>query len=173
MYAHFNRGDAPVLVCRGSAGENTINVADEHQAVALPGGAYLEAEERRYLRERWVPPEQSNYHVFLSYRWGNGDFDRRMADALYEALSTVPLHVFLDRQKLHQGESFVTAFMDAMHKSSVIVPLVSWGALMRMTALTEHSPRDNLLVEWALALELVERSGKRVKINPVLMGPQV
>jgi hypothetical protein len=117
-------------------------------------------------------------HAFVSYRWTDaktpGGDDSALADALADTLSTQEVHgqpmfVFQDKRRLHDGDRFDLAFMSAMLNSFVIVPLVSWDALKRMTSLTEGSPCDNVLLEWSLALELSDRFATK-KILPILLG---
>ena len=57
-----------------------------------------------------------------------------------------------------------------MCKSCLVVPLVSWDALKRMTVLAEGSPCDNVVLEWTLAVELTARFG--TPVYPVLIGPR-
>jgi hypothetical protein len=128
------------------------------------------------LLRPWLPTRSvlEVLHVFLSYRWG--EHDSSMADVLYDTLSTLemhdgmPLRVFQDKRRLRDGERFDLQFMQAMLKSMVVAPLLSWDALKRMTALTVDSACDNVLLEWSLAVELHERFG--TKVLPLLIGSQ-
>ena len=53
--------------------------------------------------------------------------------------------------------------------SQVAIPLVSWSAIERMVDLKADSAVDNMLVEWTLALELVDL-GKLARIFPIFLG---
>ena len=56
-----------------------------------------------------------------------------------------------------------------MLKSKIFVPLVSRGALQRMTTLEKTTPCDNMYLEFVLALELRER-GTLDKVFPLMLG---
>jgi hypothetical protein len=140
---------------------------------ASPSKFLMGSEVGGYLNA-WLEPsiENTRPHAFISYRWN--DCDSPIANALYDRLSTfdingVPMVVFLDKERLRDGERFDLAFMGAMSRSFLVVPLVSWEALQRMTTLTEASACDNVLLEWSLAVELEKRNG--LSVLPVLSGP--
>ena len=137
-------------------------------------GRFLSGSEVGGLLNAWLEPsiENTRPHAFISYRWN--DCDSPIAHALYDRLSTfdingTPMVVFLDKERLREGERFDLAFMGAMYRSFLVVPLVSWEALQRMTTLTEASACDNVLLEWSLAVELEKRNG--LSVLPVLSGP--
>ena len=81
-----------------------------------------------------------------------------------------PLVVFQDKRRLRTGGRFDLQFMASMCKATVIVLLVSWDALKRMTALKIDSDCDNVLLEWYLAYRLNERFG--TVVVPLLIGPE-
>ena len=95
---------------------------------------------------QWFPPETPprEYDVFVSYRQKQGNvftFDSRFADMLADCLAAREKVVFLDKRwpSLQEGQALDTAFLLSMVNSKVVVPLVSWNAMRRMTGLTEES----------------------------------
>jgi hypothetical protein len=161
VYVHH---EALALV---SSGNKPVFFPGEHNAIT--------STELAPLLQPWLPAwtNASRPHVFISYRWG--PHDSTIADLLFETLSAdevleTTMCVFQDKRRLQNGDRFDFQFMAAMENSLVIVPLVSWDALKRMTTLTPISECDNVLLEWTLALELHARKG--TKILPLLIGSQ-
>ncbi len=135
----------------------------------------------------WVPKFDGldEYDTFLSYRWVK--FDISLVCSLFHACSyesvqgdgkTRPITVFLDRERLPVGERFDTTFSKALINSQVVVPIVSFDALERLTH-DKFSPDevDNVLVEWLLAVECqklkMENPDIAVKVEkiiPVFLG---
>ena len=120
------------------------------------------------------------YHVFISYRQAS---EKKLAKRLHDKLTAMQLkdngqklRVFLDAEKLRDGENWQSAFMEALANSWVCVPLVSTGSLERMTqlrcedsgAVTPRDGPDNVLCEWMSALELFTRD-KISSILPIRM----
>ena len=123
---------------------------------------------------QWFPPETPprEYDVFVSYRQKQGDvftFDSRFADMLADCLAAREKVVFLDKRwpSLQEGQALDTAFLLSMVNSKVVVPLISWSALRRMTALSEESEVDYVLLEWTMAVLLQELG---VKVFPIFIG---
>jgi hypothetical protein len=79
------------------------------------------------------------------------------------------VHVFLDRVRLQAGRRFDKDFLEALFMSTVVVPVVSMGALERMMTLKEDSDVDNVLLEWTLICELFE-VGLLEYCLPILIG---
>jgi hypothetical protein len=79
-----------------------------------------------------------------------------------------PLVTFLDRLSLELGKDFRDSFVEALTRSTVVVPMVSHAALQRMFA---HDPSavDNVLVEWLCALFLRNRNQLH-SLLPVFVG---
>ena len=107
------------------------------------------------------------HDVFLSYRvWceGAGAGGNHLVGKLAAALQVPfepPLHdggplrsvsVFWDQHCLNDGESWETALHNGLEGASLVVPLVSAKALQGMVSGASHK-RDNLLMEWEIALE--------------------
>ena len=111
-------------------------------------------------------------HVFISYRVAS---DRDLARRLHEELSAVTieetgqkLRVYLDQQRLEDGQRWDSGFMEGLAKSWVFVPIVSVGSVRPMTQLSEAEDWcDNVLLEWAAALELHQR-GRIKSVLPLL-----
>ena len=92
------------------------------------------------------------YDAMFSYRWN--DYDSTFVERLFDCVSSSevggkPVVVFLDRKRLCDGDALDMTFMNAMKNSRVVVPIVSWEALKRMTTLTEDSVCDNVLLSGA------------------------
>ena len=136
----------------------------------VPGMTHVEVVA---LMGPWKPmvlTEDAEFHVFLSYRWAA--VDSAISHALFDAFGYYTLgtdhravRVFLDHQMLKVGKNFKEAFVWALFRSAVFVPLISLTALEKMTT---HNPtlEDNVLLEWLLAIELNKR------IEPILIGAQ-
>lgn len=75
-----------------------------------------------------------------------------------------------NQESLEIGEQFDKAFMLAISKSVLCVPIVSLGALERMRTLSESDDVDNVLLEWSLMMCL--ESKKIVKrVSPIFVSP--
>ena len=136
-------------------------------------GAHVTQAKLCRMLQPWTEPQKDDVqiHAMISYRWGKTD--SAMADALFDVLSARELHsqalyIFQDHRRLKTGDNFKHSFLRAMTRSMVVLPLVSWDALKRMTTLTADSECDNVLLEWTLAAELAERTG--LNIQPVFIG---
>ena len=132
------------------------------------------------LREKfkqWLPPSGLRcwYDVFLSYRWGA--LDDQVAETLFVKLSGEVVQesgqrgveVFRDRERLECGGSFQKDFFVALINSAGAVPLVSASALFRMKSLTPESEVDNVLLEWAIIVELHETK-RQLFCVPLFIG---
>ena len=159
----------------------TDSSIDQDGLMALSHGQVLHMNEGQVLTKEelvsslsvFLPAEESpaRYDIFLSYRWSG--YDSPFSDKLFDIMegsevSGDKLVVFQDTKRLRTGDQFDFAFMKAMSLSRVVVPLVSWAAVKRMMFLKEDSPCDNVLLEWSLALLLVERTG--LKVHPIIIG---
>ena len=111
-------------------------------------------------------------HVFISYRVAS---DRDLAQRLHESLSALTLEetgqklrVYLDSTRLEDGQRWDSGFMEGLAKSWVFVPIVSVGSVQPMMNLSEGEDWvDNVLLEWAAALEL-HRRGNVKAVLPLL-----
>jgi GTPase SAR1 family protein len=135
----------------------------------------------------------SSYDIFLSYRWNAQDsplvsslfqqfcrYDLSSSSSSSSAkeedkVDYSPISVFVDQQRLQDGENYRNAFVTALLESRVIVPVITVEALKKMIY---HDPNqiDNLLLEWILSLGLEETrekgGGKSTegKIVPIIFG---
>jgi hypothetical protein len=121
-------------------------------------------------------------HVFLSYRQPTNDAgsarDSETAQGFYNAMLGMPIGetgdhvaVFWDIKSLREGERFDSSFMHAMMQSLVVTPIVTPYALARMCQTDGLNRRDNVLLEWTLALILAKLKGFPVfKILPIFSG---
>ena len=70
--------------------------------------------------------------------------------------------LFLDTKSLRDGEDWEVGFVRGLLSSLMMVPLVSWhegdeGSVAQMVAFSEvNDYQDNVLLEWELALALLE-----------------
>ena len=135
----------------------------------------------------WI---DSDYHIFISYRQrtegavkeegGSG-----LAKTLYDSLVArkvggEKMRVFLDVVCMPEGQNYEPVLLNGLGKSSVIMPLVSMGAIIPMAKLsqdiaahghTKDRP-DWVLNEWIIALEL-RRRGAVVAIPPIICGKRL
>jgi len=116
------------------------------------------------------------YDCFLTYRWDNDD--QNLITLLFEALSLLVIgdelrgiDVFADIKRLQAGRSFVKDFAFALMNTYVIVPIITPNALKRMKGGPDFKPdvTDNVLLEWILALHVVEIDPSK-RIYPIMMG---
>ena len=113
-------------------------------------------------------------HVFISYRVAS---DRQLARRLYDTLSELSIgetgqriRVYLDQTRLEDGQRWDSGFMNGLANSWVFVPIVSVGSVEPMVQLGQHEDwTDNVLLEWAAALELHQR-GRLKAVLPLLVG---
>jgi hypothetical protein len=125
---------------------------------------------------------QSDYDIFLSYRWGRYDssftqglFDRLSLHSVGQSLRRV--RIFLDIKKLQTGNNFQMNIVEALSKSFFFIPIVSADGLQRMITL-KPTDEDNLLLEWICGLELMKNgqdkpqkgSSRLMKIMSIFFG---
>jgi hypothetical protein len=115
-------------------------------------------------------------HVFISYRVAS---DRDLARRLYEELSMRVLmetgqavRVYLDQVGLEDGQRWDSGFMEGLANSWIFVPIVSVGSVGPMATMSELEDwTDNVLLEWAAALELHSR-GLVKALLPIILGDE-
>ena len=146
----------------------------EDYMVHPESGAELPKERRRELLKPWVEDAQATLHwdAMISYR--HNEQDSAIVGNLFDCLSAKdlngrPLRIFQDAKRLKGGNDFVTEFLEAICRSTVIVPIVSLAALAKMRTLTPESEVDWVLLEWVLAIYLHESESK-TSIRPVFVG---
>ena len=117
-------------------------------------------------------------HVFISYRVAA---NAGLARQLFEELSVQTLEatgqrirVYLDAERLEDGQRWDSGFMGGLAQSTVFIPIVSAGALKPMLNLGAAGDGaaelpDYMLVEWAAALEL-ERRGTLKAVLPLIVS---
>jgi GTPase SAR1 family protein len=159
-------------------GENSLEQrlgADEDKKIQVAPDKPLSKIEARNTFSKWLVPKElsKDYHVFLSYR--RGDFDTELVQALYSNLCTAvseqgrQVHVFLDQYCLQEGRRISSDFAKALKHSLVVVPVVSYAALLHMFDLKPDSDINNVLLEWMLIVELLER-GHLKFWYPIMVG---
>lgn len=112
--------------------------------------------------------EVAAYDVFLSYRVNS---DAEHANRIYKSLTERGVKVWFDKKCIQPGTDWEESFIDGLLNSSCFVCLLSRNALTPVAEMTETSRADNVLLEWMLALELLER-GYLSNIFPVMIGDQ-
>ena len=111
--------------------------------------------------------EQAVHDVFISYRVAS---DMHNAVKLYELLTAAGFKVWLDKESLAPGESWMQGFCDGLLRSMIFMPIFSRKAFSQtFPKLTASSACDNLLLEYRLALEFKERRLIE-KIYPIMFG---
>jgi hypothetical protein len=153
--------------------EREISVAPRRKLSAIEVQQHFSS----WLRPRGL--REGGYDIFFSYRWTEGSqgIDSELVDSVYKKVTCHCLvgtkrrqvHAFLDRQRLEVGRNFQKDFAEAAMHSTVMVLIVSKAALKKMCTLKADSPEDNLLLEWSLALELLESSHLPFCL-PVMIG---
>lgn len=115
----------------------------------------------------------SDYHIFLSYRVAS---EAKFAKTLFDQLSAMTLsetgqnlRVYLDQVRLEDGERWDEGFMNGLASSWIAVPIVSTKGLEPMLKLDPGTSNcDNVLLEWAAAVELNAR-GQLQAVIPVIV----
>ena len=120
--------------------------------------------------------DMEKYDVFLSYRWGI--YDSPFAMMLYDSLTLHTLTYeknralvsFLDRMRLVKGGQFQNDFVDALLKTMVFIPIVTFDSLQAMHR-HDNTKVDNVLVEWWCALLCWQTQKSSLKaILPIMFG---
>ena len=132
----------------------------------------------------WCPPDvEETYDIFISYRQASDTVHARL---LYDCLSKFVwgregrrLRVFLDRERLLPGYSWKEGFVEGLKRSTIMVPIVSKGALEPMSLANNFNPGngedwcDNVLLEWKLGLNLVQMDEYPLQaIYPIMVGSE-
>jgi hypothetical protein len=163
------------------------NVMEQKSSLLLQTGETSETlsfADAMQLYGPWITDfiPQSDYDIFLSYRWGR--YDSSFTQALFDRLSlrsVGPLlrriRIFLDTKQLQTGKNFQMNIVEALSKSLIFVPIVSTDAFQRMVTM-KPTDEDNLLLEWICGLELMKcghhrsrkGSSRVMKIMPIFFG---
>ncbi|KAL1496460.1 hypothetical protein AB1Y20_016414 [Prymnesium parvum] len=142
-----------------AAGELTVYVRDQPWKIDS-----VKDELRVWLRP---PKPPSLYDCFFSYSH-HGAFDSPFIQRVHDA-TTVWSHVaFLDQFSLKRGEDLAFACMLAIANSRLLVPLISWSSLRRLSVLTADSECSYYLLELTLIVLLHELNERPVL--PIFVG---
>ena len=123
-------------------------------------------------------------HFFISYRQGT---DIEMSQSMFTGVKALVLDntfgmkgkkpmIFLDIESLTDGEPWDEGFVKGMVKSTICVPVMTWyendtGSVGQMLQLEHNDHCDNVLLEWELALALINYPKSNMKsIFPVIFG---
>ena len=115
----------------------------------------------------YVHYQRKRKKVFLSYRVAS---DKEHVERLYELLVERGIDVWWDKKCLQDAEQWEAGFAMGLFSSQIFVPVMSTGGLANFATLDSASPRDNVLLEYVLALEQIERR-QMLGIFPVFVGP--
>ena len=158
-------------------------LATDEECISVGPGAKLNPIQAQRQYQAWLRPvglrKKKGYDIFISYRWtteesGGMDTDlvlalnHMMCHELVGTLAKRQVHVFLDQRRLEEGRNFKIDFSEGAIHSTVMVLIMSKAAMQKMKNLKTDS-EDNVLLEWTLALELVENSSLP-RCLPVMIG---
>jgi len=135
------------------------------------GGKTLKTRALATELSAYLPPLEppDHYGAFLSYSHVpafDTPFTEKLADCLGAQSPLVT--TFLDKRDASRGSTDLDVVkLLAMANSRVIVPIVTWNALRRMTSLTSTSGLDYLLLEWSFALLQHEHGAA---VLPIFIG---
>jgi hypothetical protein len=88
-----------------------------------------------------------------------------------QVLGTHKVEVFRDCVNLKVGLAFDESFMQAMLQSLVVVPLITPDTLKRMKSFNSLNNVDHVLLEWWLAMTLLQSPGYPViRVAPIVCG---
>ncbi|KOO26944.1 gtp-binding protein [Chrysochromulina tobinii] len=143
---------------------------DGSQVYYVVGRQQLTTRELASRLSAYLPPLKppDHYGAFLSYSHVpafDTPFTEKLADCLGAQSPLVT--TFLDKRTVSRGTDLDVVRLLAMANSRVIVPIVTWNALRRMTSLTSNSGLDYLLLEWSFALLQHEHGAA---VLPIFIG---
>jgi hypothetical protein len=143
---------------------------DGSQVYYVVGRQQLTTRELASRLSAYLPPLKppDHYGAFLSYSHVPAfdmPFTEKLADCLGAQSPLVT--TFLDKRIASRGTDLDVVCLLAMANSRVIVPIVTWNALRRMTSLTDKSGLDYLLLEWSFAMLQHEHGAA---VLPIFIG---
>ena len=113
-----------------------------------------------------ITPQEYDFEFFISYRiTSEGVF----ADKLYNFLIQQGYKVFIDKACLKVGKRWTDAYIEGLAHSKCFLALISRRSIYNLTVIDEDSTKDNILVEYRLALEHLERKALSYVV-PILIG---
>jgi hypothetical protein len=100
------------------------------------------------------------YNAFISYS-SDVPYEKQIARSLFRMLSnetagTSAVRVFLDCERLQDGHDVRSESLKALCISPVVLLIVSQAGLQMMETIQEDSEVSDTLLQWTLALELLE-----------------
>ncbi|KAJ3279383.1 hypothetical protein HK104_001513 [Borealophlyctis nickersoniae] len=112
--------------------------------------------------------DYETHHFFVSYRVAT---DAQFAELLGNYLLRTergkePVHSFVDKACLVNGQPWEVGFLQGLLRAKVIVIMCSEGCLQKCTQ--ADTVADNMLLEWELALDFFEKN--KASIFLVLVG---
>jgi len=133
------------------------------------------------LQAALVDQGEDTYSVFVSYRvWSEKVLARLLFEHLANTLTPAGHRVkpYLDQVRLLDGENWEEGFSHGLCNSRVMLPVFSLGSTGQIATNLkgrEDDPKDNVLMEWELGMEMVEQAkaggkGTLCAIFPLLVG---
>ena len=150
----------------------------KHSSLRVPGYPLINPQ---YVISKYGPWFNNtytlpSYDVFISHRWHKDDdaFTEQLYDAFLGQIigeEKRAVQVFLDKIRIKECQQFQKAFGTALIYSTFFLPVVSSAALKSMQN-HNHEKKDNVLIEWMLALECMHDpiNSKMRGIFPLLFG---
>ena len=117
----------------------------------------------------WLRPSEppASVDVFFSYGHISED-DARFIQQVHDCTVGNGIVAFLDQHSLRSGEALDYSCLLGLANSKLLVPLVSWPALRRLSTLTATSECNYLLLEWTFMVLLEQLFG--AVICPIFIG---
>eukprot|EP01038_Epipyxis_sp_PR26KG_P013759 gene13759-18452_t len=112
----------------------------------------------------------NTFHCFISYRVSA---DSNLALNLYHALKLKGIYAFWDKACLKNGEDWKIGFLRGIHCSHKFLALMSRAGLEKDRDPYQDHTKDNVLLEYEIALKLKEKYGRSDFILPIHIGEGV
>ena len=109
------------------------------------------------------------YSIFISYRV---DSDADFAGKLFDLCEASGYSTYIDKERIRDGHKWAEEFVDGLSNSRVFIPIISKaGQKERFSNLNADSYCDNVLLEYRLALEYLEK--QRIELIYPIFVPEV
>ena len=109
----------------------------------------------------------SKFDCFLNYRVAA---DKDIVEKVYWLLKAHGLHPFLDSECLKNGKDWKQGFLTGLKRCRVFIAFISHRALEGPRSFDRDHRKDNVLLEYEMALRVKKALGKSNYILPLLVG---
>ena len=167
----------PTLICRvllplPSAPDHLIDraalMAESDTTIYVRNQPMPIATVRQELCAFLRPPQPpGSFEGFFSHSH-NGAFDSPFIEKVYDATTADGTVAFLDQYALRSGEDLAFSCMLGIANSRVLVPLITWPALRRLSVLTTGSECSYYLLELTFGVLLHEL--RQRPVFPIFVG---